>query len=173
MILVRRRARILQIVRDAGIPHLRQVGVRGRDDLIATMAQRSVHVGAIGRPSWSPKTKDLRQMLHAVHAYVWTYRRIWSSMRRCSKPRWGTGPAEAVEVQSLMGDAIDNIPGIPGHRREDGLQADQEVRQGLMRSSSTSMSSLQRCARIFEKYAANIPLARSLVTLRRDVPMGL
>ena len=26
----------------------------------------------------------------------------------------GYTPAEAIEVQTLMGDAIDNVPGIPG-----------------------------------------------------------
>ena len=28
--------------------------------------------------------------------------------------KFGYTPAEAVEMQTLMGDAIDNVPGIPG-----------------------------------------------------------
>ena len=30
------------------------------------------------------------------------------------RDRLGYGPEQAVDVQSLMGDNIDNVPGVPG-----------------------------------------------------------
>ena len=42
--------------------------------------------------------------------------------------RFGVGPERVVEIMGLMGDASDNIPGVPGHRRKNGPGADQRVR---------------------------------------------
>ena len=41
--------------------------------------------------------------------------------------RFGVKPEQVVEVMGLAGDAIDNIPGVPGHRREDGHPVDQDL----------------------------------------------
>src|SRR4029450_13887925 len=80
----------------------------------------------------------------------------------------GYGPREAVEVQTLMGDAIDNVPGIPGvgektaaklikkyGKADDVLKHLDELTPKLRENS--------------EKFGDKLPMARQLVTLKNDV----
>src|SRR5690606_3188013 len=103
-------ARILQIVRDAGVPIFEKAGFEA-DDLIATMTDKLCQAGFdIVLVS---KDKDLRQLLSdCVRMYDVqsdTFTDIAAMIEKC-----GYGPELAVEVQTLMGDTVDNIPGIPG-----------------------------------------------------------
>jgi DNA polymerase-1 len=159
--------RILNIVRDAGIPIFAKPGFEA-DDLIATIATRLCASG-----DWEvfmvTKDKDLRQMLTpSAHMYDVQANQVIDE--KFLEAKVGYGPAEAVEVQTLMGDAIDNIPGIPGIGEKTACK--------LIKKYGKADAVLQHLDELtpkmrenFEKYAANIPLARSLVTLRRDVPM--
>jgi DNA polymerase-1 len=102
--------RILQIVKDAGIPIFAKPGFEA-DDLIATMArdlcEHDFEVFLVS------KDKDLRQILTpCVHMYDVQANEVIDEKRL--EEEVGYTPREAVEVQTLMGDAIDNVPGIPG-----------------------------------------------------------
>jgi DNA polymerase-1 len=159
--------RILQIVRDSGIPIFAGPGFEA-DDLIATMAHRLTASG-----DWEvfmvSKDKDLRQMLTpTTHMYDVQANQVIDAA--VLEAKVGYGPAQAVEVQTLMGDAIDNVPGIPGIGEKTACK--------LIKKYGTADAVLKHLGELtpkmrenFEKHAANIPLARSLVTLRRDVPM--
>jgi DNA polymerase I len=159
--------RILQIVRDAGIPIFFKSGFEA-DDLIATMAERLCGAG-----DWETfmvtKDKDLRQMLTPC-THMYDVQADLVIDEKVLEAKVGYGPAEAVEVQTLMGDAIDNVPGIPGIGEKTACK--------LIKKYGKADAILQHLDELtpkmrenFEKYAANIPMARSLVTLRRDVPM--
>src|SRR5215216_3691719 len=102
--------RILEIVRDSGVPIFAKPGFEA-DDLIATMArelcEEDFEVFLVS------KDKDLRQVLTpCVHMYDPTADDVIDEKKLEEKV--GYSPREAVEVQTLMGDAIDNVPGIPG-----------------------------------------------------------
>ena len=102
--------RILQIVRDAGIPIFVKPGFEA-DDLIATMARRlcdqDFEIFMVS------KDKDLRQMLTpCTHMYDVQTDEMIDEAKMAEK--YGYTPAEAIEVQTLMGDNTDNVPGIPG-----------------------------------------------------------
>jgi DNA polymerase-1 len=159
--------RILQIVRDSGIPIFAKPGFEA-DDLIATMAEK-----LCGSGDWETfmvtKDKDLRQMLTPC-THMYDVQADLVIDEKVLEAKVGYGPKEAVEVQSLMGDAIDNIPGIPGIGEKTACK--------LIKKYGKADAILEHLDELtpkmrenFEKYAANIPLARSLVTLRRDVPM--
>jgi len=160
-------ARILQIVRDAGIPIFAKPGFEA-DDLIATMAEQLCASG-----DWETfmvtKDKDLRQMLTpCTHMYDVQADQVIDE--KVLEAKVGYGPAEAVEVQSLMGDAIDNIPGIPGIGEKTACKLIKKY--GKADAILDHLDELTpKMRENFEKHAANIALARSLVTLRRDVPM--
>jgi DNA polymerase-1 len=160
-------ARILQIVRDAGVPIFAKPGFEA-DDLIATMAERLCSTG-----DWEifmvTKDKDLRQMLTpCTHMYDVQADQVIDE--KVLEAKVGYGPAEAVEVQTLMGDAIDNVPGIPGIGEKTACKLIKKY--GRAEAILDHLDELTPKMRDnFEKYAANIPLARSLVTLKRDVPM--
>src|SRR5207247_9970584 len=81
------------------------------DDLIATMAKKLCD--ADFETFLVSKDKDLRQILTpCVHMYDVQADEIIDEKKLEEKV--GYSPAEAIEVQTLMGDAIANIPGIPG-----------------------------------------------------------
>src|SRR5690606_6000298 len=80
-------------------------------DLIATMAERLCNSDYdIALVS---KDKDLRQLLtDCIRMYDVQSDSFVDpdSMRK----KLGYGPEQSVEIQTLMGDATDNVPGIPG-----------------------------------------------------------
>ena len=43
------------------------------------------------------------------------------------REKWGVAPEQVVDVLALMGDAIDNIKGVPGHRREGRQGSDRHL----------------------------------------------
>ena len=45
------------------------------------------------------------------------------------KEKFGVAPDQVVDVLALMGDSIDNIKGVPGHRREGRARPDRDLRQ--------------------------------------------
>src|SRR5438132_2651256 len=80
----------------------------------------------------------------------------------------GYGPGEAIEVQSLMGDNIDNVPGIPG--------VGEKTAAKLIKKYGRAEAVLEHLDELtpklrenFEKNGEKIPLARRLVTLKNDV----
>ncbi len=103
-------ARILQIVRDAGVP-IFFVPAFEADDVLATMARR---LGGQGYETFLvTKDKDLRQVLDD-HTRMYDVHTDEVTDPASMEQKLGYTPAEAVDVQTLMGDAIDNVPGVPG-----------------------------------------------------------
>ena len=63
------------------------------------------------------------------------------------RERWGVEPAQIPDVLALMGDSIDNIPGVHGRRREDRGQAHRPVRRRRRACTRTSRWCRASCAR--------------------------
>ncbi|MBV8782266.1 MAG: DNA polymerase I [Phycisphaerae bacterium] len=159
--------RILQIVKDAGVPIFAAPGFEA-DDIIATMANQLCSTG-----EWETflvsKDKDLRQLLTpCTHMYDVQADEVIDTAKLEAKV--GYGPAEAVEVQTLMGDAIDNIPGIPGIGEKTACK--------LIKKYGTADAILDHLDELtpkmrenFQQFGSNLAQARKLVTLRKDVPM--
>jgi DNA polymerase-1 len=157
-------ARILQIVKDAGVPIFFKQGTEA-DDLIATMASKLCDKG------WEiflvSKDKDLRQVLNDCTKMYDVQGDEVIDVRRMEE-KVGYTPAEAVEVQTLMGDAIDNIPGIPGVGEKTAVK--------LVKKYGTADAVLKHLDELtpkmrenFEKHGEKLKLSRQLVTLKRDV----
>jgi DNA polymerase-1 len=156
--------RILQIVRDAGIPIF---GVNGfeADDLLATMAKRLCQ--ADFETFLVSKDKDLRQLVGpCVKMYDMAGDKVIDAA--VMEAELGFGPHEAVEIQTLMGDSTDNVPGIPGVGPKTAVE--------LIKKYKTADNVLNHLSELkpkqrenFEKYADRLPIARQLVTLKDDV----
>src|SRR5687768_10283141 len=156
--------RILQIVRDAGVPIFEKAGYEA-DDLIATMARQlceeDYEVFLVS------KDKDLRQILTpCVHMYDPAVDEVIDEKKMEEKV--GYSPREAVEVQTLMGDAIDNVPGIPG--------VGEKTAAKLIKKYGSANAVLKHLDELtpkmrenFEKFGDRLPIARRLVTLKTDV----
>src|SRR5688572_18752713 len=156
--------RILEIVKDAGVPIFAKPGYEA-DDLIATMARELCeHDFEVYLVS---KDKDLRQILTpCVHMYDVQANEVIDERRLEEKV--GYTPREAVEVQTLMGDAIDNVPGIPG--------VGEKTAAKLIKKYGSADAILEHLDELtpkmrenFEKHGSNLAMARRLVTLKNDV----
>src|SRR3954463_819783 len=154
----------MQIVRDAGVPIFGKPGFEA-DDLIATMAKRlcdeDYEVFLVS------KDKDLRQILTpCVHMYDAQNDEVIDEAKLLDKV--GYTPAEAIEVQTLMGDAIDNVPGIPGVGEKTAAKLVKKY--GSADAVMKHLDELTpKMRENFEKYGERLAMARKLVTLKNDV----
>src|SRR5207247_7899163 len=113
------------------------------------------------------KDKDLRQILSpCVRMYDPTSDEVIDEKKMEEKV--GYSPREAVEVQTLMGDAIDNVPGIPG--------VGEKTAAKLVKKYGSADAVLQHLDELtpkmrenFEKFGDRLSIARQLVTLKTDV----
>jgi DNA polymerase-1 len=156
--------RILRIVRDAGVPIFGKPGFEA-DDLIATMARKLSDQG------WDiflvSKDKDLRQILNdCTRMYDPQTDAVIDAEKLEEKV--GYGPGEAIEVQTLMGDAIDNVPGIPGIGEKTAAKLIKKY--GKADEVLKHLDELTpKMRENFEKYGERLAMARQLVTLKNDV----
>jgi DNA polymerase I len=101
---------IREAVRAFDLPCLEQAGYEA-DDLIATYVREACEVGATAMIVASDK--DLMQLVRDCVV-------MYDSMkdRRIGIPevieKFGVPPEKVVEVQALIGDSVDNVPGVPG-----------------------------------------------------------
>ena len=156
--------RILRIVKDAGVPLFEKPGFEA-DDLIATMADKLCDQGF--DVYLVSKDKDLRQLLtDCIHMYDVQADEVIDIPKMIAKQ--GYGPDKALDVQTLMGDAIDNVPGIPGVGEKTAVKLLNEY--GSIDAILANVDKLTpKMRENFIAHGAKLDLSRQLVTLRRDV----
>jgi DNA polymerase I len=156
--------RILRIVKDAGVPLFEKPGFEA-DDLIATMADKLCNAGF--DVYLVSKDKDLRQLLtDCIHMYDVQGDEVIDIPKMRAK--LGYGPENAVNVQTLIGDAIDNVPGIPGVGEKTAVK--------LLNTYGSVEAILDNIDKLTPKMKENflahkdkLSMSRQLVTLKRDV----
>ncbi|MGV3650654.1 MAG: DNA polymerase I [Devosia sp.] len=148
------------------------------DDIIATYAVMARKAG--GRATIVSSDKDLMQLIDTEGRV-----RMLDTLPRPGQPplRWigpnevfekfGVTPDKVVDVQALCGDAVDNVPGVPGI----GVKTAAELinTYGDVETLLARASEIKQPARR-QKLIDNAELARvsrRLVTLSQDVPVEL
>jgi DNA polymerase I len=156
--------RILSIVRDAGIPIFVKAGFEA-DDLIATLAKRLCNKGY--ETFVVSNDKDLRQIINDCTKMYDPYDGTVTDAAKMLE-KHGYTPEQAVDVQTLIGDSIDNVPGIPGVGPKTAAKLIQKY--GRAEAVLEHLDDLTpKMRENFEKFAERIPIARRLVTLKDDV----
>jgi DNA polymerase I len=160
--------RIIEIVRAMGIPVLEAGGYEA-DDIMATAAQRfgseGVQVVLISRD------KDLDQLV-GPNVVLYDPMKDETYDAAAILDKKGYLPDKAIEIQTLMGDATDNIPGVPGVGPKTALKliskygSADEVLAHADEQTPKLAANLQAAA-------ATIDISRRLVTLDRSVPIEL
>ena len=101
---------VKEIVQGFSIPVLEQPGLEA-DDIIGTVAR--AHAGEGMEVVIVSGDKDLMQLVSGDIVMVDTMKDKTYDVAAV-KERFGVGPEQVVEILGLMGDASDNIPGVPG-----------------------------------------------------------
>ena len=87
------------------------------------------------------------------------------------KKRFGVGPDKVVEIMALMGDASDNIPGVPGIGEKTAVKLIGEY--GSLEGVLKHLPDIHgdKLKENLKKYEKEAHLSRELATIRRDVPL--
>ncbi|MGE5148129.1 MAG: 5'-3' exonuclease H3TH domain-containing protein, partial [Candidatus Eiseniibacteriota bacterium] len=101
---------IRDAVRAFHIPCVELAGYEA-DDLIATYARLACEAGATATIVSSDK--DLMQLVNDCTVMYDTMKDVKIGIPQVME-KFGVGPDKVIEVQSLIGDSTDNVPGVPG-----------------------------------------------------------
>ena len=158
---------IKEAVRAFGLPMLEQEGYEA-DDIMATHARIAGSRGA--ETVIVSSDKDLTQLIDERTA-------MFDPMKNklideeAVRERYGVGPDKMIELQALMGDTSDNVPGVPGIGPKTAAQLLEAYGSLDALLARTGEIKQQKRRESLEEHADAARLSRELVTLRTDVPV--
>jgi DNA polymerase-1 len=159
------------LIRDAvaalGVPCIERDNVEA-DDLIASYAEAGIARG------WTvtiiSSDKDLMQLIRPGLTLLDTMQN-----RRFTEAdveeKWGVPPARLAEVLALMGDSVDNVPGVPGIGPKTAAELVRtygDVGNVLAHAAELKRPKLRET---LLTHAEGALLSRALVELKRDLPL--
>jgi len=161
-------SRIFEIVETMGIPILQKKGYEA-DDLIAAACEKfageDLNVVVISRD------KDLDQLVNE-HVVLYDPMKDETLDADAIEAKKGYPPSKAVEVQTLMGDSTDDIPGVPGvgPKKAAALIAKYGSAEEVLAHADEQTPKLKENLKASAKA---IVLSRKLVTLDRHAPLDV
>jgi DNA polymerase-1 len=137
------------------------------DDAIATLARRGEAAGM--EVVIASGDKDLAQVVSEKIALLDTMKGRKSGPAEV-KEKWGVGPERITDLLAMMGDAVDNVPGIPGvGEKTAAALAQAGTLEELI--ADPEKSGKPRLAKLLREHAESALLSKQLVTLRFDAPV--
>ena len=138
------------------------------DDLIASYARAATDVG--GQVSIVSSDKDLMQLIRPGVGMIDPIKQKPIGEAEVFE-KFGVSPGKLVEVQALMGDSVDNVPGIPGIGPKTAAQLIVEFGdlESVLAAAPGMKPSKKRDSLIEHAEAARV--SRKLVELREDAPL--
>jgi len=160
--------RVFEVVAALGIPVF-MVDGQEADDVIASIAERLRAAGEDVDLRIVSKDKDLHQIL-TPRVRLWDPTdgslvgpdELWEQR--------GYRPEQAVEIQTLVGDPTDNVPGIQGV----GVKTAAKLIEKYGTADAVIAHADEQTPKLRERLLSGAPglaLTRRLVTLKRDVPL--
>lgn len=145
------------------------------DDLIASVAVLARDSGY--RVVVVSGDKDLSQVVNEGDLW-WDYARNRKLDMKGVHEHFGVWPNQMTDFLALVGDAVDNIPGVPGIGPKTAarlLRVFKDIEQLYERLEEVprlGMRGAPRLARALEEYRDAVMLARRLTALACDAPAG-
>ena len=138
------------------------------DDLIATYARQAVAMGATVRIITSDK--DMMQLIQpGVEIFDPGKEKVVGDAEVLEK--FGVTPDKVIDVQSLAGDSVDNVPGVPGIGVKTGAELINtygDLETLLARASEIKQ---QKRRENLIQFADQARISKRLVTLDQNVPV--
>ena len=161
------------IVREAtiafGVPAI-ELADWEADDLIASYALAATEVG--GRATIISSDKDLMQLIRPGVDMLDPMKQKAIGPAEVME-KFGVPPEKLIEAQALMGDSVDNVPGVPGIGPKTAALLINEFGdlEGVLAAAPAMKPGKRRDLLIEHADAARI--SRQLVILREDAPRPL
>jgi len=156
-----------------GLPIIDSPGFEA-DDVIATLARQALEGGH--KVVVVTGDKDFLQMV-TDDVLVLNPGREGAGVtlydRKTVEEKFGVPPERVVDVLALVGDAVDNVPGVPGIGEKGARDLIREF--GSVEATLDNAGKVKRAAyrEGLEKHREDALLSKRLVILRTDVPVTL
>jgi DNA polymerase-1 len=166
---------IRRVVEALGIRLIEVPGVEA-DDVIGTLAARAAALGVDVRIVTSDK--DMMQLVGPRVTLVDTMHERTFGVEEV-RARFGVDPGQVVEVMALMGDSIDNIPGVKGIGEKTASRlishygSVEEMYRRLDEIETLGLRGAKRVRAILEEGAEDARRSRFLATICSDLPIEL
>ena len=164
---------IHQIVRAMGLPLLCISGVEA-DDVIGTLARQASIAGR--HTLISTGDKDMAQLVDAHVTLINTMTNTLLDPESVVS-KFGVGPEAIIDYLALMGDKVDNIPGLPGVGEKtaaallQGLGSIDNIYQQLDKVAELSFRGAKTMAAKLAEHKAQLELSYQLATIKTDVEL--
>ncbi|HZE18503.1 MAG TPA: 5'-3' exonuclease H3TH domain-containing protein, partial [Candidatus Angelobacter sp.] len=169
--LQRQLPKIREVLRLLGVPIIEQEGVEA-DDILGTLA---MDAAGAGMQVWIlTSDKDFYQIVSDRIRLLSPRARgesVETIDRAAVRARFGVDPEQMVDLLALMGDAVDNVPGVPGVGEKTAAQL--IAAHGSLDGLYRDLDCVARPA-VREKLRDNegkARLSQKLVTIRTDLPL--
>ena len=161
------------IIREAtdafNVPHVELLGYEA-DDLIASYTKSALSKGM--QVTIVSSDKDLMQLVGKGASMLDTMKnRIINDNEVIEK--FGVKPDKVIDVQSLAGDSIDNVPGVPGIGiKTAALLINEYDNLDKLIENASQIKQTKRRESIIE-FAEQARISRELVTLKDDIELPI
>ncbi len=140
------------------------------DDLIATYAQDAAAKGA--DVTIISSDKDLMQLVGRRIGMLDTMKNKIIGRDEVIE-KFGVPPDKVIDVQSLAGDSVDNVPGVPGIGVKTAAELINEYGDlDTLLARAGEIKQPKRREKLIE-FAEQARISRQLVTLKTDVPVEI
>ena len=157
---------LYRIIRALGLPLLLEKGVEA-DDVIGTLATRAAAQGM--RTLISTSDKDLAQLVGEHITLINTMTNVVMD-REGVIAKFGVAPEQIVDYLALVGDSVDNIPGVPKCGPKTAAKWLEQYRSlDQLMASADEISG--KVGDNLRDSLTQLPLARELATIRRDLTL--
>ncbi len=164
---------IKQIVKALDVPSITQPGVEA-DDVIGALAKKVEAEG--GEVVIVSPDKDFRQLLSpSVSIFRPAHRGEQFDMMTVDsfREQYGLEPEQFIDVLALMGDASDNVPGVPGIGEKTAIKLLQEYEsvENLLEHADDIKGKKAREG--LQNHRANALMSKRLVTIQTDIDVDV
>ncbi|MCS6977589.1 MAG: DNA polymerase I [Gemmatales bacterium] len=158
---------ILRVLEALRVPVVMVEGYEA-DDAIATLARKGEQQGIDVFVCTSDK--DMRQLI-TDRIRIFNLRRDQVLDREALWKEWGITPEQVVDFLTLVGDQVDNVPGVPGVGPKTATKLLQEY--GDLDNLLAHVDEIKqpKLRENLGQSAEQLRLGRDLITLKTDVPV--
>jgi DNA polymerase-1 len=154
------------VVRAMGLPLLMVSGVEA-DDVIGTLAHQATQLKM--DTLISTGDKDMAQLVNEHITLINTMSNTTTDVNAVYE-KYGITPNRIIDYLALMGDKVDNIPGVPsvGPKTATKLLQQYDSLEGVIAHADEVKGKMGEKLR---KAASDLPLSYQLATIKLDVPL--
>jgi DNA polymerase-1 len=164
----------VRVTRALGLPVFEKEDYEA-DDLLATLAEQVVASGARARIVTTDK--DLAQVVRGDGLVV-TYDLARDELRDAAgvREKFGVDPDQIPDYLGLVGDGVDNLPGVPGVGPKSASAAlrafgqIEHIPADPLEWADVEVRGARRLAALIDEHRERALRTRDLATVRRDVP---